>query len=56
MKTLLDVTQEFTVWCGMEINFEKKNLMIDKDRKTRGSMPAPDLRINSKRFKTASHQ
>jgi len=50
---LLDVVQEFTTWCGVEINVKKKILLvIDKDRKQRESMPVPDLRINSKRLKT----
>ena len=53
MQTLPDVVQEFTKWCGMEINVQKTFLLvIDKDRKRRESMPAPDLRINSKRLKT----
>ena len=34
MQTLLDVVQEFTTWCGMEINIKKTFLLvIDKDRK-----------------------
>jgi len=53
METLLDVVQEFTTWCGMKINVTKTFLLvIDKDRKRRGSMPAPDLRINGERLKT----
>ena len=53
MQTLLDVVQEFTTWCGIEINLEKTFLLvIDKDRKQRKSMPAPDLRINGERLKT----
>ena len=53
MQTLLDVVQEFTTWCGMEINVKKTFLLvIDKDRKRRESMPAPDLRINGERLKT----
>jgi len=32
MQTLLDVVQEFTTLCGMEINFKKTFLLvIDKD-------------------------
>ena len=32
MQTLLDVVQEFTTWCGMEINVTKTFLLvIDKD-------------------------
>ena len=53
MQTLLDVVQEFTTWCGMEINIKKTCLLVlDKDRKRRESMPAPDLRINGERLKT----
>jgi len=53
MQTLLDVVQEFTTWCGMEINVQKTfMLVIDKDRKRRESTPAPDLRINGERLKT----
>ena len=53
MQTLLDVVQEFTTWCSMEINVQKTFvLVIDKDRKRRESMPAPDLRINGERLKT----
>jgi len=53
MQTLLDVVQEFTTWCGMTINVKKTfMLVIDKDRKRRGSMPEPDLRINGERLKT----
>jgi len=50
---LLDVVQEFTTWCGMEINVKNVFLLvIEKDQKRRESTPAPDLRINGKRFKT----
>jgi len=53
MQTLLDVVQEFTTWCGMEINVKKTFLLVfDKDRKRRESTPAPDLRINGERLKT----
>ena len=53
MQTLLDVVQEFTTWCGMEINVIKTFLLVtDKDRKRRESMPAPDLIINGERLKT----
>jgi len=53
MQTLLDVVQEFTTWCGMEINVNKTFwLVIDKDQKRRESMPAQDLRINVERLKT----
>jgi len=53
MQTLLDVVQESTTWCDMEINVKKPFLLvIDKDRKRRESTPAPDLRINGERLKT----
>jgi len=52
MQTLLDVLQDFTTWCVVEINFKKTFLLvIDKDRKRRESMPAPDLRINGECLK-----
>jgi len=38
MQTLLGVVQEFTTWCGMEINIKKTFkflLVIDKDQKRR---------------------
>ena len=50
---MLDVVQEFTTWCGMEINVKKTFLLIiDKDRKRRESTPAPDLRIKDEYLKT----
>jgi len=50
---LLDVVQEFTTWCGMEIIVKKTFLLvIDKDQKQWESMPAPDVRINGERVKT----
>ena len=53
MQTLLDVVQEFTTWCGMEINVKRTFLLvIDKDRKRRESTLAPDLRIHGERLKT----
>ena len=53
MQALLDMVQEFTTWCGMEINVKKTILLvIDKDQKQRESMPALDLRINGERLKT----
>ena len=53
MQALLDVVQEFTTWCGMDINVTKTFLLvIDKDRKRRESMPAPDLRIHGERLNT----
>jgi len=53
MQTWLDVVQEFTTWCGMEISVENTFLLvIDKDRKRRQSMLAPDLKINGECLKT----
>jgi len=53
IQTLLDVVQEFTTWCGMEINVKNTFLLvIDKDRKRRESTQAPDLRINGESLKT----
>jgi len=54
MQTLLDMVQEFTTWRGMEIKIKKMFrglLVIDKDRKRRESMLAPDLRTSGKRHK-----
>jgi len=54
MQTLLDMVQEFTTWCGMEIKIKKMFrglLVIDKDRKRRERMLAPDLRTSGKRHK-----
>jgi len=55
---LLDVVQELTTWCGMEINVKKTFLLvIDKDRKRRESTLAPDLRTNGESLKqNARHQ
>jgi len=53
MQTLLDVVQDFTTWCGMEIKVKNSFLLvIDKDRKRRKNKLAPDLRINGERLKT----
>jgi len=53
MQTLIDVVQEFTTWCGMEMNVKKTFLLvIDKNRKRRESTPAPYLRINGERLQT----
>ena len=49
---MLDVVQEFTTRCGMDIDVKNKFLLvIHKDRKRMESMPAPDLRINDQRLK-----
>jgi len=53
MQSLLDVAQELTTWRVMQINVNKKFLLlIDKDRTRRESTPAPDLRLNGERLKT----
>jgi len=47
MQKLLNVVQEFTAWCGMQINVKKIYLMgIDNDKKHREQAPAPLLTIN----------
>jgi len=32
MQTLLDVVQEFTTWCGMEINVKKSFLLVMREK------------------------
>jgi len=51
MQNLFEVLQEFTTWCGVEIkvNFFF-SLVVDKDRKRRENMLAPDLSINGERL------
>jgi len=47
MQKLLNVVQEFTAWCGMQIYVEKINLLvIDHDKKHGEQEPAPLLTIN----------
>ena len=47
MQKLLKVVQEFTAWCGMQINVKKTYLLvIDNDKKLREQEPAPLLTIN----------
>jgi len=47
MQKLLNVLQEFTAWCGMQINVKKTYLLvIDDDKKRREQEPAPVLTIN----------
>ena len=47
MQKLLNVVQEFTAWCGMQINVEKTYLLvIDNDKKRRWQEPAAPLTIN----------
>ena len=44
MQKLLNVVQEFTAWCGMQINVKKKYLLvIDNDKKRREQELAPLL-------------
>jgi len=53
IQTLLDMVQEFTTWCGKEINIKKTFLLVvDKDRQRRESIPALDLRIKGEHLKT----
>jgi len=53
MQILPDVVKDFTTWCGMEMNVNKRFLLaIDKDQMRRESMPAPDLRINGRCLET----
>jgi len=47
MQKLLNVVQEFTVWCGMQINVKKTYLLeMDNDKKRRHQEPVPLLTIN----------
>jgi len=47
MQKLLNVVQEFTAWCGIQINVKKTYLLvIDHDKKRREQEPAPLLTIN----------
>jgi len=47
MQKLLNVVQEFTAWCGMQINVKKTYLLvIENDKKHREQEPAPLLTIN----------
>jgi len=47
MHKLLNVVQEFTVWCEMHINVKKPYLLVtDNDKKRREQEPAPLLTIN----------
>jgi len=47
MQTLLNVKQEFTVWCGMQINVKKTYLLVtDNDKKRREQEPASLSTIN----------
>jgi len=47
MPKLPNVVQEFTTWCGMEINVKKTYLLAtDSNKKRREQEPAPLLTIN----------
>jgi len=47
MQVLLNVVQEFTAWCGMQINVKKTYLLVrDNDKKRREQEPVPLLTIN----------
>ena len=47
MQKLLNVVQEFTAWCGMQINVKKAYLLvIDDDKKRREQEPVPLVAIN----------
>ena len=47
MQKLLNVVQEFTAWCGMQIHVKKTYLLvIDNDKKHREQEPALLLTIN----------
>ena len=49
MHKLINSVQEFTAWCGMQINVKKTYLLvIDNDEKLREQEPAPLLTINGK--------
>ena len=46
MPKLLNVVQEFTAWCGMQMNVKKTYLLvIDNHKKSREQQPAPLLII-----------
>jgi len=47
MQKLLNVVQEFTAWCGMQIKVKKTYLLvIDNDKNCREQEPAPLLTTN----------
>ena len=51
MQKLLNVVQELTAWCGMQINVKKTYLLvIDNDKKRREQEPALLLTINGETF------
>ena len=52
MQKLLNVVQEFTAWCGMQINVKKTYLLvIDNDKMRREQEPVPLLTINGETLK-----
>jgi len=47
MQKLLNIVQEFTAWCGMQIIVKKTYLLVIDNHKKRGEQkPAPLLTIN----------
>ena len=53
MQKLLNVVQEFTAWCGMQIDVKKTYLLvIDNDKKRREQEPAPLLTIIGETLQT----
>jgi len=53
MQKLLNILQEFTAWCGMQINVKKTYLLvIDDDIKRREQEPAPLLTIDGETLQT----
>ena len=53
MQKLLNIVQEFTAWCGMQINVKKTYLLvIDNDKKRGEQEPAPPLTINGETLQT----
>jgi len=49
MQKLLNVVQEFTAWCGTQINVKKTYLLVIivyNDKKRKEQEPAPLLTIN----------
>jgi len=55
MQKLLNVVQEFTAWCGMQINVRKTDLfVIDNDKRRREQEPAPLLTINGENLQATN--
>ena len=54
MQKLLNVVQEFTAWCEMQINVKKTHvLIIDNGKKCREQEPAPLWTINGETLPAA---